>query len=332
MAPSAPANAVVRPKGGDVSHAGDQIRLISRVARLFHEQGMRQAEIAEMLHISQPRVSRLLKRAVELGIVRTTVTVPSGVHTDLEEQLEEKYALRAAVVVDDDGDTNYALGAAAAEYLSSTLIGGDTIGVSTWSASLMATVAAMRPFRNQVADSVVQLMGGVGDPRVQMQATRMISQLATDTHANPLILPTPGILATPEARASLMADPAVADAVECWSRLTVALLGIGTVEPSDLAEQSGNVFPEADRAELEAAGAVGDVCFRFFDAAGQIIQSQFNDRVIGIGHEQLLTVDRRIAVAGGSRKVAAIRAALRGGWVNVLVTDAPTAQRLLHQS
>src|SRR5262245_19435577 len=80
-----------------------EIRLITKVARMYHERGIRQVEIADTLHLSQARVSRLLKRAIELGIVRTVVAVAQGVHTDLEEALEKRYGLAEAVVVDVEG-------------------------------------------------------------------------------------------------------------------------------------------------------------------------------------------------------------------------------------
>ena len=68
-----------------------QVRLLTKVARMYHERGVRQADIATALNISQAKVSRLLKRAESVGIVRTIVTVAPGVHAELEEQLEEKY-------------------------------------------------------------------------------------------------------------------------------------------------------------------------------------------------------------------------------------------------
>src|SRR5215211_8060182 len=80
-----------------------QLRLITKVARMYHERGVRQTDIAENLHLSQARVSRLLKRAAELGIVRTVVAVAPGVHTELEERLEEKYGLAEVAVVDVEG-------------------------------------------------------------------------------------------------------------------------------------------------------------------------------------------------------------------------------------
>src|SRR5215204_7435832 len=80
-----------------------QLRLITKVARMYHERGVRQVDIADTLHLSQARVSRLLKRAAELGIVRTVVAVAPGVQTEVEEALEEMYGLAEAVVVDVEG-------------------------------------------------------------------------------------------------------------------------------------------------------------------------------------------------------------------------------------
>lgn len=57
----------------------EQLRLIVRVARLYHESGLKQQEIASKLSISQARVSRMLKQAVDMGLVRTVVSVPSQV-------------------------------------------------------------------------------------------------------------------------------------------------------------------------------------------------------------------------------------------------------------
>ena len=92
----------------------DRLRLLTKVARLYHEQGVRQPEIAAQLHLSQARVSRLLKEAAERGIIRTVVVPPAGVHSDVEELLAEKYSLSDVVVVDVEGsvaDTTSALAA-----------------------------------------------------------------------------------------------------------------------------------------------------------------------------------------------------------------------------
>ncbi|GAA3803401.1 DNA-binding transcriptional regulator [Cellulomonas soli] len=309
---------------------------MAKVARMYHERGLRQSEIAAELHISQPRVSRLLKRAVELGVVRITISVPSGVHTDLEDALEARFGLAEAVVTDtgssdadDEGSVERALGAAAAVYLETTLIGGDSIGISSWSSTLLAAVEAMRPSTGQVVEEVVQLVGGVGDPRVQVEATRLLSSFASATGATPVFLPAPGLLGSSQARESLMGDPSVTQVTAHWAALTTALVGIGTLDPSPLLRSSGNGISDADQDQLRTLGAVGDVCLRFFDAEGVPVASGLDERVIGVSAADLRRIPRRIAVAGGVRKVSAIRGALRGGWANVLVTDVTAAQVLL---
>src|SRR4051794_41875408 len=88
--------AAPRPIRRVTAGAEEQLRLMVKVARLYHEHDVRQPEIARRLHISQARVSRLLKQAEREGIVRTTVIVPDGVSTALEERLEARLGLREA--------------------------------------------------------------------------------------------------------------------------------------------------------------------------------------------------------------------------------------------
>jgi DNA-binding transcriptional regulator LsrR (DeoR family) len=309
----------------------DQLRLMAKVARLYHEHGMRQVQIAEKLHISQSRVSRLLRAAVDAGVIRTIVALPGGVHTQVEEALEERYGLTEAVVTDcpdTDVSLTLALGAAGAGFLEAALLGGDVIGISSWSATLLALAEALPDMRSQVADDVVQLVGGVGASSVQVQANRLLARMAQVTGGSPEFVPSVGIVGSLGAVDSVMSDPSMLRIRAAWRRLTVALVGIGSIDPSPLAMQSGNAFPEADREELRALGAVGDICFRFFDADGQVVASEFNDRIVGISSEELKAVPRRVGIAGGEGKYPAILAAVRGGWVNVLVTDVVTATRL----
>jgi DNA-binding transcriptional regulator LsrR (DeoR family) len=308
------------------------MRLLVKVARMYHERGVRQPEIAAKLHMSQPRVSRLLREAVQRGVVRTVVVSPEGVHAELEEALTKRYGLRDAVVVEVEGavaDVIPALAAAGATYLDATLMTDDVIGVSSWSATLLESVNVMRAKTPSVAREIVQIIGGAGSPEVQLHATRLTSRLAELTGARPVFAPSAALVGSRELRDLLWREPAMAEAMRAWSRLTVALLGIGTLDPSPLLRRSGNAITAGDQRRLKALGAVGDVCARYFDAEGNLVDAPFGDRLIGIDPDRLHAVERRIGIAGGPDKVAAIRGAVRGGWVNTLITDVEVARSLL---
>ena len=311
-----------------------QLRLITKVARMYHERGIRQTDIAATLHLSQARVSRLLKRAAELGIVRTVVTATPGVYTEIEEALEERYGLAEAVVVDVEGTDEEiiaGLGSAGATYLETTLTGGERIGISSWSQTLLAVVDRMQPFRLPGAESVIQLMGGFGNSSVQTQGNRLLTEFARLVGARATFVSAPALVGNKTIRESLLNDPAMESVAREWARLTIVLAGIGSLPPSPLLRASGNVADLAEQDRLHAAGAVGDVCQRFFDAAGNLVPSDLDDRVVGIDADTLRRIPRRIGIAGGESKHSAIHAAVLGGWTNVLLTDTGTAGALLQR-
>jgi len=310
----------------------DELRLMAKVARMYHEQGLTQTEIMERLNIHQSTVSRVLKRAEKEGIVRVILSVPSGTHPQLEEALQSAYGLEDAVVVDcvDDEDQIVRdLGAAAAFTLESTLKPGDVIGISCWSAALLAMVDAMRPTQRALGARVVQILGGVGSPGAAVHATIVTRRLASLISAEATLLPAPGVVGSADAKRVLMKDRYVQDALGLFKSVTVALVGIGSVEPSRMLASSGNIFSNQELKLLGGRGAVGDVCLRFFDAQGQPVITPLNDRVISMELNELRRVPRVIGVAGGRRKLNAIRGALAGKLVKVLITDLASAERLL---
>ena len=131
-------------------------------------------------------------------------------------------------------------------------------------------------------------------------------------------------------RRSLLADPAMEGVAAHWQDLTMALVGIGSLQPSALLQQSGNAIAPSDQDTLRwswvrsvtsapaSSTQPGTWCPRDLDA-----------RVVGIDPDSFRRIPRRIGLAGGQRKHAAIRAAIAGNWVNVVVTDLATARALL---
>ncbi len=310
----------------------DEIRLMAKVARMYYDQGIRQQEITERLNIHQSKVSRMLKRAREANIVRISVATPAGFFPDLEDALENRFQLKEAVVIDSDGEEERVvrdLGAAAAFYVETTIKPEMVVGISSWSRSLFSMVDTLHPSTAGAGGKVVQILGGVGNASTQYQAMLLAQRLAGLIGASPVLLQAPGVVGSAEAKAVLVKDASVEEASKLFSKLDLALVGIGSLEPSSLLANSGNIFSVEERRQLRRSGAVGDICFQFIDKEGRLVESPLMKRVIGIDLATLKSAPRVVGIAGGESKIPAILAALKGKWINVLITDRRTAERMI---
>jgi DNA-binding transcriptional regulator LsrR (DeoR family) len=304
--------------------------LLSKVSTLYYLRDQTQQQIAERLRLSRPAVSRLLRDAQNQGIVQITISPPRGLLIDLESRLEERYGLEVVRVVAMESGTSADLvrrqiGAAAASYLARTVHPGDTVGLA-WGTTLGAMVQSMAPLHTEGVH-VVQTLGGIGPPAAEAYAAELVRRLAQLLGAAPVLFPVPGVVATTEVRDVLRNDPHVQAALRYFDRLDTVYVGIGSIATNPVLND-GHSLPEGTHAALVAAGAVGDIALRFFDAKGAPVRSSLDERILGITAEQLHKAPRVVAVAGGPDKTDAIHAALKSEIVDVLITDQQTAEEL----
>jgi DNA-binding transcriptional regulator LsrR (DeoR family) len=301
------------------------------VARLYHEAGLRQVEIAEMLGLSQSQISRSLKLAVDAGLVRTTVIPPAGVHAHLEDLIRDRFGLRDVLVVDALGEREEAPRALArygAAYVEATIGADDIVGVAASDQTVMAVIHAIGRSPSRRASAVVPILGGIGAPSLQIRAARSAERLAHATGARLRLISAPGVVNTAAARRALMEDTDIRSTLQLWDRLDILLVGIGAITRSTTFGAQGGAVPPREFRQLISRGAVGDIALRYFDIRGAEVQTEISNRVLGVTSRQMRSVPLRVAVAGGVEKLHAIRAALRGKWANVLITDLAVARHL----
>ena len=275
----------------------------------------------------------MLKRAQEEGIVRTTIAAPSGIYTDLEASLRETFDLPEVIIAECSEDRSSEImariGEAAAHFLETSLQPGEIIGVSSWSETILRMVENLHPKSSGKAKLVIQTLGGMGDPSVQAHATQLTTRLAKLTGGEPRLLNAPGVAQSREAKLVLVGDPFVRETMDLFGKVTMSIVGIGSVEPSSMLSRSGNVFSGAELDEVSEAGGVGDICLRFFDREGKLVKTPLDSRVIGMSMDELIGINQVVALAGGESKTNAIQGALKTGAIDVLITDKFTAHRLL---
>jgi DNA-binding transcriptional regulator LsrR (DeoR family) len=309
----------------------DSSRLVYRIAQAYYEDGLTQQEIAGRFGISRIKVSRLLARALREKIVRISLVPPGDLYPDLEKRLEEKYGLKEAVVVDAGPDRQElleeALGRSAADYLLSKLQGNEVVGL-TWGRALLSVVNAIQAVP-MPGLQVVQLLGGLGEPGAAFHGADLTTRLAQLFSTRPRLIHAPGIVASGETCSELMQDIQVRSTLELAARTDIAVVGIGLFAPGSPLLRSGTILSGADRELLASLGVAGDISLRFFDHEGNFVSTEIDRRIIGLSAEQLGKIPLMIGVAGGKEKYPAIRAAVTGTLLHVLVTDRQTAENLV---
>ncbi len=314
----------------------DHQRLLVRAAQLYYEQELTQASISQRLGLSRQKVQRLLSEARQQGIVRINIRPVMGVYAALEQGLEERFGLDEAVVVETTAYEEQAvvtreIGAGAFEYLLRVLRPHDVVVIS-WGGSLLGMVDALQASGGVAGVAglkVVQGLGGLGDPTNETHAADLTRRLAQMLGGRAHLLPAPGVAGSLEARKAYAGDPFVAQALAEGAAANLAFMGIGAPRPDSILCREGTIVSWPELAALEKEGAVGDINLRYFDRLGQQVASDLDERVIGLTLAEIRQIERVVGVAGGAAKVEAIRGALEGKLVDVLVTDHLLAQRLL---
>jgi DNA-binding transcriptional regulator LsrR (DeoR family) len=312
--------------------SSEDLRLLVKVSKLYYEEGMRQDEIVAKLNLSRSKISRLLQQARDEGVVRITVLAPVGIYPDLEINLENKFRIDEAIVIDVSQPDSQQLvsrelGIAAAYYIQRTIKERDITGI-TWGATLSAMVNALQPRRLPEAQ-IVQVLGGLGQPESEVHATDLAQRMARNLGCRLTLLSAPGIVDNQHTRSVFLADSHVQSAFNLFPQIDVAFVGIGAPNSLPFGFQDGSTLTDDELKKLIQDGAVGDIALRFFDSYGQLVDSEVEKRIIGIDLQQLSCIPKVVGVAGGPQKTAAILGALRGRLLNVLITDHITATALL---
>lgn len=307
----------------------EKLNKVIEAAKLYYLLDYNQNEIARMLGVSRPTVSRFLQQAKSDGIVQITIKDPTEDVEKLGKQLEEKYGLKKVVVATIPQYENHIiknyLGEKAALYLHEIVKDGDIIGV-TWGTTLYHIAIELK--QKFVTDiKVVQLKGGVSHSETNTYSSEILYLFGKAFNTTPHHLPLPAIVDHVVVKQAMEADRHIKKILELGKQANIALFTIGAIKKDSLLFQMG-YFTERDQ-ELLTENAVGDICSRFFDKNGEVCNESLNERTLGISLESLRKKEHSILVAGGPHKIEGIYGALKGGFANVLITDQFTAQFLL---
>ena len=308
------------------------IQTLVQAAQLYYEQQLTQADIGRQLNISRSTVSRLLQDARESGIVRISISYPWKRNVELEKRLCEVFNLSGARVLSgeesgNDDEAFSGIGALAADYVDEFVEPSMIMGVS-YGRSIASTIQHLSPDRT-VDMTFVQILGALNSGNPLIEGPDLVRQIANKYEASYRYLYVPMIVENTRTRDLLLQEPTVQETLISGRNADAVILGIG----AHVAEASGLIWTgylnQKELTFLQARGAVGHMCAQHYDAQGNVLDVEINQRVISIGIQALRNIKTVIAVAGSREKALAILGALRGQYLDVLITDEPAAQEVL---
>lgn len=311
--------------------AADNDELLLLTARLYYVDGLSQGDVARLANVSQAKISRLLAKARDKGLVRITVAEYEPRNRGLEAQLEHRLGLRRAVVIKvteglPSQELRQRVAHFAAPWVAAMIRPGDILALAGGRA-MQWLVHDMQPPAGANGLTVVQAMGNIDASAGPYDALELGRIVARRWRGTFLMLHTPALVPNAQTCKTLLAMESIRPVMERLRSARIALVGVGTLENSVFVERG--VLGDSDLKRLRKAGAVGEICGRFFDRYGHECQTPYRDRVVSIALEDLKQVDEVIAVVAGSDRVEAIRSALRGGLIKSLVIDEAGAAALL---
>lgn len=309
----------------------DSIAMLSQVAHMYYDLGMLQPEIAEKLYFSRAKVSRMLQKAQDLGIVEIKVKRYLARVESYERKLHSLFNLKQAIVMtsldkEDVEDAEDGLANYAAMYVSNLIKGAFVLGI-TGSHTVTNVVHRLKRMHSCNL-KVVQTIGATISTDM---SSDLAGFLANTYDGTAYFLNTPVYVDDLYVKETLLHDPAVREAMDLMTHCNLLLMGIGKFDiGGDMPHWSGYMTAR-HREEMARLGAVGSLCAQFFDINGKLLNSDWNQKCIAIPWEDIQKADLRIGVVSGASKALSILGALRGGLLDVLFIDNITAARVIEE-
>jgi len=303
-------------------------QLATRAAWFYFVAGLTQAQIGKKLGINRIRVNRLLAQAREQGMVQIRITGRLADCIELENKIKERFKIDQAIIVPTPPDSSlvrHVIGAAAGGALAERLQDGMSVGVG-WGRTLRLSLRSVprRPLRRV---SVVSLMGGLTRGSA-VNPHETASHLADLIDAQCYYIAAPALADSQATRDLLAQQPMIKDVFARLRKVDLVLVSAGGLAPDSTIHQV-DLISEADAKSLKEAGAVGDLCAHWLDVEGRLVDHPLNKRAVALSPLDLKTVPCVIVASGGADKIEVLHGALKGGMVDILITDEATASGIL---
>jgi len=309
--------------------------MLRQIAYMYYIEGKSQSEIAEHFAVSRSQISKMLKRGRDAGIVSIEIAESGESSLHLASELKKRFSLRDVIVVPSgsrdagDADTGKKVGAQAAQYLKQQLRDGISIGIE-WGTSLYHMIDQFSS-QKTFAVNVVQMHGIIESNAMDIEGSALAKELGRKLGGSIKLLQAPMVVESRELKELLVSDRKIAETLAAAEAVDIACIGIGTNElGTNVLTQSGYISDE-ESLQIKNAGGTAMVSGWFLDQNGKVIETCANERIVGVHPNRFRDIPLVMGVAYGRQKRRGILSALRGKYIDVLITDEQAAAGVLDE-
>ena len=308
--------------------------LIFNVLKEYYIDGITQVQIAQKYDISRIAVSRLLAKARKKGLIEFTIKYPENFSNPRVEHLEKdfmkKYDLKECIIVQTQKDhieTLKKLSIQLSQLFDRIVDNNTFIGVG-WGTTLDG-LSKYIEIKNKKDVRVTPLIGGYSKYADDSHSNNIARVIAKKFSGTSYVVNIPASFDTKEIKESILAD---STAKEIFKRIKMVDLAVLCM--SDLSNMSSlykkGQLTEDDLFYLSKLNIIGDINYVFVDEDGKFVPNEVSDRTTNIFPiEMMKSVKNVIGIATGTRKSMILRAVLKGGLINVLITDSEAANGII---
>lgn len=298
--------------------------LMIKITWYYYFDNMTQQHISELFGISRMRVVKLLDKARKTGIIQFNMRSDLLNPMELEKRLADTYSLKDTFIVPSSPSEigiNENIARAAAMYINNRLENNTFInmGYGDTQSRVLNNLATM----TEQPLSVVSMTGGV--------SYYLPNNMSSIFNAKLYLLPAPILVSSEEVVDAILNETPVSEILRMVQLSSMSVVGIGSIGENATIIKSG-ILSKSDYLYLKMKNAVGDILCHFIDKDGKLVDSSIEHRLIGTSLSTLRNLDNVIGVAAGDDKVDAIKAVLKGGYIDILITDESTALQLLENT
>ncbi len=308
----------------------DNTKFILTVCELYYLQNFSQKEISAKLGISRPQISRIIATAQERKLVNIHLNYPNEEENEYQNLIKEKYGVNEVYVYDlgeENPDGIVKLAEKSSDLFSIVVKDGERVGVMA--GRTVSSLADAVPNSKNRKLEFIPLCGGAASDGNKWYANAIAQRFAEKTNSHYYVYNAPQIVRNEQSKKVLLEEPNIKEIVNLGHNCDVCLIGIGSIGTASTGSKAGQLN-EKDINHLLNTGAVANMCASYLDAEGNLINTDINNRILGVSLRDIEKA-RKVVVATGIEKVSAILAALKGKYIDVLITSLNTAKGIIKE-